>query len=146
MKFVFLLIATLAFGDKYDQFLGREPVREAILLACAETGIPIHIAAGLQWSEWRPGEPEVGTSRGWWQLNTKFHAYYRDKYNFGREFDEYDPVASTFVALRYLADLYRARGVFWRALVDYKHGPNAKTAAPDGIMKLCKAIAEGRLE
>lgn len=143
MKTIFLLIAALAFSDNFDQFLGPEPVRHAIFEACAETGIPIHIAAGLQVSEWHPGEPENGTSRGWWQLNTTFHAYYRDKFNHGIEFDEYDPVASTFVAIRYLASLYRTKGTFVSGLIAYKIGPNAKHQASPGIVKLCREISEG---
>lgn len=143
MKAFFLLLATMSFADKYDPYLGQHDVRDAIMAACAETGVPIYIAAGLQYSEYKPHDKERGDSRGWWQLNTTFHAYYRDRFNGGREFSEYDPVASTFVALRYLAHLHRQRGTWWGAIVDYKTGPNRKIPAPEWVVKLCKAIADG---
>lgn len=143
VKIVFLLLTTLAFSDNFDQFLGVQPVRSAIFQACAETGIPIHIAAGLQVSEWHEGEKDLGTCHGWWQLDSRFHAYYRDKFNHGVEFSEYDAVASTFVAIRYLAFIYKMKGTFVGALEGYKIGPYAKRAPSEAIVKLCRQISQG---
>lgn len=149
MKLVFLLVATLTFADKFDQFLGVQPIRHVLSAVCAEMGVPVYIAAGLQVSEWHPGEPDPGTCKGWWQLDTQYHAWYRDTFHDGVEFDEYDPIASTVVAVRYLAWLYRQNALktgrlqWWKALVDYKHG--WATPASPAIVELCKGIAEGRI-
>jgi hypothetical protein len=146
MKLLFFLIATLSFADKFDPFLGPEPIRPIIMAACAETGVPVWIAAGLLWSE-STGDPKcvTETSLGYWQLNSLYHDWFSKTFYGGRPFSEFDPVASTAIALRYLASLYKVRGTWWKALVDYKHGPNAKTPASPGIVKLCKDIAEGRV-
>jgi hypothetical protein len=147
MKLVFLFVAALSFADKFDPFLGPEPIRSVLTVACAESGVPVGMAAGLLWSE-SGGDPKciTGTSWGYWQLNTLYHGYFSRTFWGGREFSEFDPIASTIIAVRYLAFLYHRRGVWWMALVDYKHGPYAKTPASPGIVKLCKDIAEGRWE
>lgn len=144
MKIVFLFIATLSFGDKFDPFLGPEAIRPIIMSACAETGVPVHIAAGLLWSE-SGGSPDCITKKSWgyWQLNSECHDYFSIQFWHGRDFNEFDPVASTYIALRYLAFLHARTGIWWKALVFYKHGPNAKTPASAAIVKLCKTIAEG---
>ncbi len=118
-----MLIAAAAFADKFDPYIGPEPIRPIIMAACAETGVPVYIAAGLLWSE-SGGDPKcvTETSMGYWQLNSLYHNDFSRMFWHGRQFSEFDPVASTAIALRYLASLYKRRGTWWQALVDYKCG------------------------
>ena len=88
LKAVFILCATLAFGDKYDRFLGPESIRDTIQEICAETGVPVNIAAGLLWSE-SGGDPKcvTDTSLGYWQLNRLYHKDFSRLFWYGAEFD-----------------------------------------------------------
>ena len=146
MKGVLLLLTTMAFGDQYDRFLGPAPIRQLIMLECAEMGVPVHIAAGLLWSESGGHQYEVsGTSKGYWQLNALFHDDFSARFYGGRPFDEFDPVASTAIALRYLAWLHEQEGTWWEAILSYKTGQNGKRPASKAIVKLCHDIAKGKL-
>jgi len=142
IRTLFILVTALSWGDKFDPFLGPEPIRPLIQQVCAEEGIPVHIAAGLLWSESGGHQFEVtGTSKGYWQLNALFHDDYAMRFYDGKDFDEFDPVASTIIALRYLAYLHNKAGTWWKALVLYKHG--WATPASKAITALCELIANG---
>lgn len=155
MKSLFLLVAALSWGDKFDPFLGPKDLRPIIQEACAETGVPVCIAAGLLWSESGGHQFEVTSykdARGWhscagyWQLNRDCHDWFSRTFWYGADFNEFDPQASTVIALRYLAWLYEKEGVWWKAIRDYKHGPWAKKPASKGIIALCKTIANGGMQ
>lgn len=146
LALLFALATTLGHADKLDQFFGIQPLRKIIYQTCMETGVPLWIAAGLQVSEWKPGEPQTGPGWGWWQLNVNYHEWFSQTFYGGRDFDEFDPVASTQIAIRYLAWLHDLDGTWWKALVDYKHGQNANKPASTAIVTLCKLIANGGLQ
>jgi soluble lytic murein transglycosylase-like protein len=127
----------------WARFLGPVEFRPVIARYAAETGVPLYIATGLLWSESGGDSDAVSCSGslGVWQLNPVWHGYFARTFNGGRPFSERDPVASTRVALRYLASLHHRFGSWSRALEAYKAGPNGRV--PKHIRKVCQAIARG---
>jgi len=78
---------------------------------------------------------------GAWQLNPRYHAWFREAYNAGWQFDEKDVESSTRIALRYLAALHRQFGTWTRALEAYKCGPYRRVEdIPEHIKVLCRKI------
>jgi len=75
---------------------------------------------------------------GAWQLNPRYHDYFRWRFNAGWDFEETNVEASTRISLRYLAALHRQFGTWTRALEAYKCGPSG--TAPEHIVLLCRKI------
>ena len=121
----------------------------SIILYSSQTGVPVGIARGLMMSE--SGGDTTAVSRtgdlGAWQLNPRYHNWFREAYNAGWQFDEKDVEASTRIALRYLAALHRQFGTWTRALEAYKCGPYRKVEdIPEHIKKLCRKIVREGLK
>jgi len=112
----------------------------SIILYSSQTGVPVGIARGLMMSE--SGGDVTAVSRtgdlGAWQLNPKYHDYFRWRFNAGWEFHEQNVEASSRIALRYLASLHQRFGTWTRALEAYKCGPSG--TAPEHIVLLCRKI------
>ena len=111
-----------------------------ILHYCAET-IPVYIATGMIWEESKWNEKAVSykngkrVAGGLFQLSFRHHAEFRDKYNGGKEFSEFDPEANTRIALRYVASLVKRFGKFRPALTYYNCGYS--TPLYGRLEKLC---------
>lgn len=136
MKLFLFLVALSAHA------LDRVPTKVVTAFA-AESGIPLYIAQGLLMSESSNRINVINkTSNGPWQLNTLFHDYYRWKFNDFREFDEYDPISSTRIALRYLAFLHDRFGTWRKALTYYKCGT---LPVSDQIKEVVSSILDGRI-
>jgi soluble lytic murein transglycosylase-like protein len=118
----------------------------SIILYSSQTGVPVGIARGLMMSE--SGGDVTAVSRtgdlGAWQLNPRYHAWFRDTYNAGWEFEEQNVEASTRISLRYLAELHRRFGTWTKALEAYKCGPSG--TAPEHIVLLCRKIVKEGLK
>jgi hypothetical protein len=121
----------------------------SIILYSSQTGVPVGIARGLMMSE--SGGDVTAVSRtgdlGAWQLNPRYHDYFRWRFNAGWEFDEVNVEASTRISLRYLASLHRRFGTWTRALEAYKCGPDRKVEdVPKDIVLLCRQIVREGLK
>jgi soluble lytic murein transglycosylase-like protein len=118
----------------------------SIILYSSQTGVPVGIARGLMMSE--SGGDVTAVSRtgdlGAWQLNPRYHDYFRWRFNAGWEFEEVNVEASTRISLRYLASLHRQFGTWTRALEAYKCGPSK--SAPEHIVLLCRQIVREGLK
>ena len=145
MRLAALLVAILTASplSAVDQFTPPAEVREALYFYSAEQGIPIYIATGLLWSESGGHRYAVNkTSKGYWQLNAVWHDDFALRFNRGRQFDEFDPVASTRVALRYLGALHRRFGKWVAAIAYYKTG----SVTPAGkFVALARKIVRGEI-
>lgn len=120
-----------------------------IILYSSQTGVPVGIARGLMMSE--SGGDVTAVSRtgdlGAWQLNPRYHDYFRWRFNAGWDFEEVNVEASTRISLRYLAALHRQFGTWTRALEAYKCGPYRKVEdIPEHIKKLCRQIVREGLK
>jgi len=123
-----------------------------VLNYCAETGIPVYIAVGMatEESKWNPmakgySKPDKHGKRhlvagGLFQLNFSCHDEFREKYNGGKEFSEYDPEANTRIALRYLASLVKRFGKFRPALNYFNAG------YPAGVIRSVRETVSRELE
>ena len=78
---------------------------------------------------------------GAWQLNPRYHDYFRWRFNAGWDFEEVNVEVSTRISLRYLASLHQRFGTWTRALEAYKCGPSGKV--PEYIKVLCRKIVKG---
>jgi len=113
---------------------------------CAETGVPVYIATGMIWEESKWNEKAVSYKKGkrvaggLFQLSFRHHVEFRDKYNGGKEFSEYDPEANTRIALRYLASLIKRFGKFRPALNYYNSG------YPTGVIRSVRETVSRELE
>ena len=138
MKSLFLLLAiqcSPAQGLVPDQYV------KIIFHYCAETGVPLYIAAGMakEESNWNPLARNK-IAGGLFQLSFAHHAEFRDRYNGGKEFSEFDPVANTRIALRYVAHLYRHFGTYRKALTYYACG------YPSGVVRSVRELVSRELE
>jgi len=117
----------------------------SLIFYASQTGVPIGVAVGLMLSE-SGGHLRAVSSTGDlgpWQLNPKYHQYFRETYNGNWQFDEFNAEASSRIALRYLADLHRRLGSWTRALEAYKCGAGRATdMVPMHIKVLCRRIAK----
>ena len=111
--------------------------------ACAETGVPLYIADGVirEESNWDP-LCQNKFAGGLMQLGFKYHAEFRDKYNGGQEFSEFDPEASVRIGLRYLAHLHDWLGTWRRALYFYNCGYSANVKK--SVRRYADRILEGK--
>jgi len=121
----------------------------SLIFYSSQTGVPIGVAVGLMLSE-SGGHLRAVSSTGdlgAWQLNPRYHDWFRWRFNAGWQFDEKDVEASTRIALRYLAALHRQFGTWTRALEAYKCGPERKVEdIPEHIKKLSRKIVREGLK
>ena len=140
MRFLIVLLA-IQCSPAPAQGIIPDQYTRIVFHYCAETGIPVYIAVGIITEE--SGWNELARNKiagGLMQLSFSNHAEFRDKYNNGREFSEFDPVANVRIGLRYYAHLYHWLGTFRKACYFYATGYSTH------IKKWVRKIVDRELE
>jgi hypothetical protein len=118
-----------------------------------ETGIPLEIIESIAYveSEFNPAAESAPRESGYqdlgmFQFNTRYKAWYEEKYNGGKYFDPMDPTEAVRIAALHLQFLYGRYGCWPTAILAYNAGIGAvdNDQIPDGSWDyLFKIYAEG---
>ena len=139
MKALFFL---LTLSSIHAQTIQRH-LESIVYRYASETHVPLYIADNLVneesgWCQWAHNR----VAGGLMALNYTYHAEYRDKYNGGQEFSEFDPEASVRIGLHYLAHLHDWLGTWRRALYFYNCGYSANVKK--SVRRYADRILEGK--
>lgn len=112
----------------------------------AESGLLEDTMVRLCWEESRFNpRANSGLSKGLFQLNKKYLAWFSKKFNDGIPIDPFDPETSIRVGCRYFRSLLDMYGTYRRAAIAYNAGGERLGSPPKESIRYARAITSGAL-
>jgi soluble lytic murein transglycosylase-like protein len=126
-------VASHRFVAPWDRLDAPAQYRALVWEAAESAGVPAWILAALirhesRWDAEARGDSGATVDLGMCQLNSRYLAYFSERYNCGEPVRPLDPASAVPVAARLLADLHSRLGTWERALAAYNAGEAGERA------------------